>query len=364
MSRDGLVAEWLRWVLLALTGSLDTPNGMTFHRGTAFALRKPRRPPESAPVASRPELRHWISQDPCVAFADEVASGALRALVVGGANPISAFPDPRATTRALESLDTLAVVDVFANDTTARATHVLPATGQLERADIPMHELVAARSGTFYTPAVVPAAAQRRPAWWVFTELARRMTGADLFGMPAADLDADGVFALLTARSPIPWNAIRAAGPHGVAVATEVGWVRDTLRDGAPWAIAPPPLVERLRCLPDPEPGLVLIPRRRMRANNSVEDPNDPDREPLATLHPLDAATYGIVDGATVRVESQHGSMELLVAIDDAVRPGALSVSHGRRGASPGQVVSADTEVDSLTGMPRASGVPVTITPG
>src|SRR5207237_10832650 len=39
MGGDGLVAEWLRWVLLALSGSLDTEHGMRFHRGVLFPLR-------------------------------------------------------------------------------------------------------------------------------------------------------------------------------------------------------------------------------------------------------------------------------------------------------------------------------------
>src|SRR5262249_12747278 len=57
MARDGVLAEWLRWVLLIASGSLDRPSGMHFHRGLVRPLR--RRTPRAAPLAppaSRPEL--------------------------------------------------------------------------------------------------------------------------------------------------------------------------------------------------------------------------------------------------------------------------------------------------------------------
>jgi anaerobic selenocysteine-containing dehydrogenase len=371
MSRDGFVAEALRWVLLALSGSLDTPDGMRFHRGLVFPLRKPRagsgRVRQPTP-ASRPELRHWLGQDPCVSFADEAALGGVLALVVAGANPITAFPEPDATRAALARLDTLAVVDVSRSELTDTATHVLAAAGQLERADIPMHELVSSRGGSWYSPAAIPRAAGRRSAWWIFAELTRRMTGNHLFGVDTTALDDDGVFALLAARSPVPFDDIRAAGPHGITVEPEAGWVRAELLDGGPWNIAPDTLLERLAILAtDDGPGndatdhLVLVPRRRARANNSVDDPSARDREPLLLLNPSDAANAGINDGDEVRVTSAHGSIASVASVDPRVRRGAVSMSHGDAGACTSALVSAHEHVDPETGMPRASGVRVAI---
>ncbi|HEY3832342.1 MAG TPA: molybdopterin-dependent oxidoreductase [Acidimicrobiia bacterium] len=375
-SRDGFVAEALRWVLLALSGSLDTTNGMRFHRGLVFPLRRPRagsgraRQATLAPTpVSRPELRHWLGQDPCVSFADEVASDGVRALVVAGANPITAFPQPDATRAALARLDTLAVVDVSRSELTATATHVLPAAAQLERADIPMHELVSVRGGSWHSPAAIPRSAGRRPAWWIFAELSRRMTGNRLFGVESTALDDDGVFALLAARSSIPFDTIRAAGPHGVTVEPEAGWARAELLDGGPWNIAPDALLARLAHLgvddtpDDAANDLVLVPRRRARANNSVDDPIERRREPLLLLNPSDAADAGVVDGDEVRVTSAHGSISTKARVDARVRRGVVSMSHGDAGASAGALVSAHEHVDPETGMPRASGVPVAVEP-
>jgi hypothetical protein len=38
MSRDGILAEWLRWVILIASGSLDRAEGMHFNRGVVQRL--------------------------------------------------------------------------------------------------------------------------------------------------------------------------------------------------------------------------------------------------------------------------------------------------------------------------------------
>ena len=138
MGRDGVVVEWLRWVLLILTESLDVETGMRFNRGVVNRLRPPRAggSPSGDGPRSRPELRRVAGQMPAVAMVDEIEAGHLRALVVTGGNPLTAFPEPDRVRAALSSLDVLAVIDVMHNELCSLATHVLPATGQLERADL------------------------------------------------------------------------------------------------------------------------------------------------------------------------------------------------------------------------------------
>jgi len=77
MSRDGLVAEWLRWVLQIVTGSLDRPGGMRFNDGMLFPLETRLRPhggsataccspsrPASAPTEARPPGQEDPAADP------------------------------------------------------------------------------------------------------------------------------------------------------------------------------------------------------------------------------------------------------------------------------------------------------------
>jgi anaerobic selenocysteine-containing dehydrogenase len=78
------------------------------------------------------------------------------------------------------------------------------------------------------------------------------------------------------------------------------------------------------------------------------------EAEPVIRLHPDDAANRG-----TVRVSSAHGAMTATVRADPAVRSGTVSVNHGRADANVGALTSATVDVDPLTGMPMATGVPV-----
>ena len=89
---------------------------------------------------------------------------------------MTAFPDTARTRAALASLETLAVVDVLPTETTELATHLLPAVGALERADLPLlldgYQLAVA---TQFTPAMVPPGAERWPVWRMFGALAERL---------------------------------------------------------------------------------------------------------------------------------------------------------------------------------------------
>ncbi len=46
--------------------------------------------------------------------------------------------------------------------------------------------------------------------------------------------------------------------------------------------------------------------------------------EPRLDIHPADAASRGIVDGATVRVFNDRGSMQLRARVTDRARPGVV----------------------------------------
>ena len=81
-------------------------------------------------------------------------------------------------------------------------------------------------------------------------------------------------------------------------------------------------------------------------------------------LHPADAEAAGLADGDRAELASEHGAMTAVVALDANVRAGVVSVTHSRvdpaaRAGSP----AAPTDVDPLTGMPLASGLPVSIRP-
>jgi anaerobic selenocysteine-containing dehydrogenase len=363
MGPDGILVEWLKWVLLIITGSLDRRGGMRFSRGTLNPMRPPRapRPPRPGP-ASRPELPRVANQIPAVALADEIEAGNVRALIVTGGNPIGAFPEPDRVRAALRALDALVVVDVVENELTELATHVLPVTGQLERADIHMHAHISVRSTMQSTAPVVAPVAERRPTWWVLGQIADRL-GLDLFGGADPDTLTDEEYLRgIVEHSPLDADTVFSAGARGFELPVEYGWVHESMLPDGRWRLAPEVLLERLEAHRETElgPGLLLSPGRDMAWSNSVR--YGPD-EPTARLrlHPDDAADAGVADGDAATVVSEHGAVEVTVVVDERIRAGVVTLVHGRRGRSPGQLTSLRADVDPLTTMPRASAIPVRI---
>jgi anaerobic selenocysteine-containing dehydrogenase len=363
MSRDGVLAEWLRWVILIASGSLDRADGMYFHRGTIHRLRR-RKPASRAPdlpaPMSRPELPRLLGQTPAVALVDEIETGHIRALVVTGGNPLTAFPQPDRLYAALQTLDVLAVVDVADNRLTEIATHVLPATGQLERADITSAELTALRSGLQATRPIVAPVADRRPVWWMFAALSRAMGRAAPDGVD--DLTDEDYLRGVLAHARVDADAVFAAGPRGIDVPVEYGWVHAELLPEGRWSIAPGSLLERLAAYTDPAPAqFLLAPRREMAWSNSVA------YGPIATgsvVH-MNAAPLGAVGEGSDRavvLETPYGRVTTTFVADATVREGVVSMTHGHTEANPGDLTSGDVDIDRLTAMPRVAGLEVDVT--
>jgi anaerobic selenocysteine-containing dehydrogenase len=324
MGGDGVLVEWLRWVLLILTGSLDTPTGMQFHDGLLPRVRP--NPPDGRAhpgPRSRTDLPRVLRQMPLLGLVDEIEARNVRALFLCGGDPLAAAPDPDRTREALRSLDTLAVVDVHDGELADLATHVLPATGQLERADVTMFAQMSMASTVQYTEAVVAPVGERRPVWWILGQLARRMGGDLLRGVDPDAMTDERYLRDVLATSPIDVDGLNERGPRGTAVPVEVGWVRrDLLPDGC-WNVAPPALVARLDAHAPPGAGLLLTTRREMGWINGSRY-GGPGTEAVVRMHPDDLAAADLADGAVACVRSAHGSVEVAVAADQPGRPGGV----------------------------------------
>ena len=361
MGTDGILVEWLRWVLLAMTNSLDVIGGMRFNEGVVNRLApvRPGTPALDGPP-SRPDLVRIAGQLPVAALVDEIEAGRLKVLVVTGGNPLSAFPEPDRFRQAVALLDALVVVDVADTELCDLATHVLPATGQLERADLTLAEQVAFRSGMQFTPPIVEPEADRRPVWWILGSLASRSERPMFGGAPLDALTDEGILAGLLGHGPLDASDVIGAGSRGVDLAPTYGWVRERMLVDGRWRIAPEAFVERLALHKGPEDGLLLVPRRESAWSNSVRFAGSGD-EPVVVLHPNDASDRGIVTGDWVALTTDHGSLVATGGIDETLRPGVVSVTHGHPGSLTGTLTSSRVDVDPLTAMPRASGVPVRV---
>jgi anaerobic selenocysteine-containing dehydrogenase len=371
MTSDAPVVEWLVWALLVLTDSVDQPGGLRFNPGALHRLDLHPWPANRGRVgpgpASRPELPHRLGEHASAGLCDEIEAGRIRVLLVFGGNLLTALPEPGRLGRALATLEALAVVDIVDTQTTALASHVLPSTGQLERADLPyLTDTYAAETWTQATPRVVPPAAERRPGWWIFAELGNRLgidTRAWTTGKAGDKELADEDFlGPLLAGGPVTLDELKSGAPRVVEPGT--GWVRRGVASAGGWDLAPTVLARRLaEVRPPSRDELVLVPRRQLRQQNSqltrTGTADGRREEPLLLIHPADAEARGIETGRLVEVDGANGALRAVAVLDPDMRRGIVSIPHGHV-VNVNVLTSTRTDVDPLTGMVQMAGVPVT----
>ncbi|WP_367115100.1 molybdopterin dinucleotide binding domain-containing protein [Actinophytocola sp.] len=285
-------------------------------------------------------------------------------------------------------------IDPYLNETTRFADVILPPTVYLERSH---YELAMAtysvRNVAKYSPTVFERGPDQRHDWEIVVELAAR-----LFPRPV------GLLAKVLGRRMPPdaflntWLrtgpyglgrgglslAVLEKQPHGVDLGPLEPRLPGRLGLHRRINLAPreyladlPRLRGRLTATRD---GLVLIGRRQLRSNNSWMHNSERlvkgrDRCTLL-IHPDDAAARSLTNGATARLATRAGVVEVPVEVTDAIMPGVVSLphgwGHGRPGvrlsvaaAHPGVSVNDVTDerlVDALTGTAAVSGVPVVVT--
>jgi anaerobic selenocysteine-containing dehydrogenase len=374
MSAGANLTQWLAWVLMIITDSMNRPGGVWFHPG--FINRMDAAPlPVMTDILgpgpkSRPELNSILGEYPCAALPDEINAGNIRALLNLGGSIIRSFPDVHALRPALQRLEVFATLEIVENETTALSTHVLPTKDQLERPDIALWDFLSPRVNAQYTRAAVAPVGERRASWWILAELMRRLGLETPAYVPADDKAAGADDAMLAALAEHARCTFAELAEHGYVETgheLQARWVDAHIERVGGWRLAPAPLVEQLTALSDahlaaagePE-SLNLTPRRQRRHLNAqylflgnVFD---------VLLHPTDAANAGVENGQPVTVRTARGEVVGTARLDARMRPGVVSVPHGHEHANVNQLTSI-REVDSLTGMARYSGIPVSVHP-
>jgi anaerobic selenocysteine-containing dehydrogenase len=297
---------------------------------------------------------------------DEILAGNLRGLVLAGGNPMRAIPNPVRTRQALARLDVLALADVREIEVMDLATHVLPVTGQLERADTshPVDQFLPVTAGR-YTPAVVAPQAERRAMWWVFAALGERMDHHLLApGQDLATATDDDLLRPQVERGR--GGSMDTLQERRVEIAeSPFGWVEARLLSEGRYQLWHPELAAQLARLHGTG-GLRLIPRRQRRHLNSqmseFQSGNGRHDSPDLLINPFDAEARGLADGATAVVTSPAGSVRATVRVDAGIASGAVSLAHGWEQVNVEAVLST-RGTDALTGMPVLSGVTVEVAP-
>jgi len=383
MSESANIAVWLVWALNIITGSQDRPGGTWFNPGGVRQMDK-REWSQSAALAapgprSRPELCSRLGQYPAAAIVDEIDAGYVRALIVHGANLVTALPNPERTIASLRRLELVVVLDVIDSDMVRLATHVLPCTGQLERADLQTLDYLTPHYATQFTPALIAPPGQCHPVWWWVAGIGARMGVPVLPELDTSSCTDQDVLALGTS------GAGGGLGPRGIAglTATEhlsnesawsvvlggeqFGWVHRALRrSGGKWRLAPADLIRQLREYGIKERSLRLVVTREKGHVNSQFMTTGAARgavnRPGVSMNPDDAAAAGIVDGGQVLVQSDHGALVTTARLDDRLRPGVVSVPHGYAADNVARLCS-ESEIDPVSGMATLTAIAVAVRP-
>jgi anaerobic selenocysteine-containing dehydrogenase len=407
----GAACQWLINVLNIVTGNLDRPGGAMF----TLPAFDPITAPES--LAQKGSFARWHSrvrklpefagEFPVVTLAEEIlteGAGQVKAFVTSAGNPVLSTPNGRELDRALASLEFMAAIDFYINETTQHANIILPPTSPLERGhyDLAFH-LLAVRNTAKFSPALFQRGEDARHDWEILLELQTRIESglgssvkrrvASRFFGPERILDLGLRFGpygggLNPFAKGLTLRKLREA-VHGIDLGPLTSCLPGRLRTvDKRIKLAPDVLmkdIERVKAKffdggsPDLNGHLLLIGRRQLRSNNSWMHNSERlvkgKTACTILMHPTDAAQRHLSSGQKVEVRSRVGAIVVPIEISEEMMPGVVSIPHGwghdRSGNQlavaqqhPGQSINDITDdltIDELSGTAAFNGTLVVV---
>ncbi len=301
----------------------------------------------------------------------------IRAIYVYNSNPLAVAPESAKVSRGFAREDLFCVVhEIFQTDTADYADILLPATTQLEHADI--HSSY----GHLYVQANNPSIAPVGEAL-PNTEVFRRLAAAMGFDEPCLR-DSDDDLARVAFRHDDPrmagwnWEELKRAGFRRLDVPSPYApfatgnfptpsgrceFHSETLaaqgQDPLPEFIPPRESVLSNPALAQRFPLAFISPPARNFLNSSFA--NLPafvaeEKSPQLWLHPDDAAPRGIAEGDGVRIHNDRGAFYAKARVTERVKPGvAVAPSIWWRKLAPGGENANAVTGQGLTDLGRAA---------
>jgi formate dehydrogenase len=377
MGPFGSVAYWLLQGLNLLTGNVDRAGGLRIPRGAfdTFALAR------ALGLGTFDDHRtlqgdwHRVAGAfPVSALAGEIKSHhpeRIRALFVSAGNPLHSVPaggsGEGSLSDAFGELELLVSIDMYRNESAARADYILPATDMLERSDFPVsHIALQPKPYAQFTEAVVAPLYERRPEAWIFSQLALAC-GASPLGASVCNalphlnrlleklpggpqLRGDHLLALALRAGGRTTLAELKRNPSGVVLAEEApGWFlgKRVPTENGLVNLAPQRVLADLARLAAAgaehesfststkvidSDTLYLIGRRDRRSHNSWMHNNPRIQQPaqnVAIMHPEDAHARGLEQGDEVCIGADEEGVRVPIRVSDEVAPGVIAVPHG-----------------------------------
>ncbi|MBL8910210.1 MAG: molybdopterin-dependent oxidoreductase [Archangium sp.] len=421
MGSHGSLGFWLQECINLLSGNLDRRGGTLVGRGVmdfpAFGAKN-----GVLMRTDRSRIGDFGSVNdgfPGGLLADEILTPGdkqVRALFVTGGNPLITMANSGRLKKAFGELELLVTLDLFRNETGSLAHYVLPATSPLERPDLPfIFPLMLGLQKKPYlqaTRALVDPPGEQRDEATIYLQLCRA-AGIDLFGSGVAQKLLEAALAVNSRlqaahRQPsLPQEALlsilmRLTGQGGFESLLEYfphGKLREphaaedfakdrVLTENKKVQLAPARLVSaaaELETFFDTERGaatrLKLISKRAVHTHNSWTH-NIAEFSRDATnhlyMHPDDAASRGLFDGAIADVKSDTATVRVPIKLLADLMPGTVALPHGwghqhasglsiasRTSGVNGNLLAADgpDRLERVSGMAHLNGFDVSVSP-
>ncbi|UCC48204.1 MAG: molybdopterin-dependent oxidoreductase [Gemmatimonadota bacterium] len=339
--------------LLAITGNIGRPGAGWVYANLQSHIFDAVRDPIGLYPPEKPDgvVRVSISTARLGPAMLETQDPPLRMAWVERGNPITQNPETNTVLEAFRALELRVVVDQFLTDTAREADIVLPAKTMFEQSDVIgayWHSYIQLKQKVIEPPGDV------KPESEIYGLLGQRL------GLPEAQnpevfpvSDAEVEAYLEKALEPFPELTLDRLreGPQPAPSQQEVafsdfrfltlsGRIELESREAAerwgadPLPVYTEPVESARRGVPDPDvfPLYLLTPNTKNSIHsqfNNLKMIRQLSDEPLAYIHPDDAARRGIRDGQWVRVFNDRGEFELEARLDNGLKAGCVCVTNG-----------------------------------
>ena len=342
VQKFGSLCHWLINSINILTGNFDRAGGAMF-TAPAFDILQIA---EGKNIFNRWQSRvrnlpEFMGELPVAALAEEILTdgeGQIKALITSCGNPVLSTPNGGQLENALDKLEFMVSIDIYINETTAKADIILPPATGLETShyDVIFNSF-AIRNVAKYSAPLFEKDENARYDWEIFQELYHRLSESEKpLTLVAPEVKLN--LGLMFGRYQMPLEEL-AKQPHGVDLGELKPCLPERLlTENKRLNLAPEVLVkdlERLKIeasLSDEFP-FSLIGRRHLRDNNSwlhnsellVKGKN----RCTVLVNNLDAEKLNLHNLQTVKVSSRVGSVEIPCEITENIAPGVVSIPHG-----------------------------------
>jgi anaerobic selenocysteine-containing dehydrogenase len=329
-------------ILHAITGNYDIPGGWATN--PFMRLTDLRVPVEGEPIGAdaHPMFRRlWGMTSPYgqqMLLADVLLTEKpypIKAMIVSGGNPVSAWPDSEKFKEAFKKLDLLVVMDLFMTETTELADIVLPACSSMEKVGLAYnYGLTGGMSYVLLNKKVIDPIGETWPDWKFYSELGRRMGYDEMFPWNSDE----EVVEMFLKESGLTLDQLK-EHPGGMwygercyditepkQIRTPSGKIEIYSKTLAEAGYDPIPVYKEPTQSPIRSPELAKkyplilntgarIPEYTHWQMKSITALRRQAPDPIAEIHPDTARKYGILEDDWIVVETRKGQINLTVAL-------------------------------------------------